>query len=102
MMAARAVWNSEELTRDFQILKLSNSEIFKFFLFFFSTPKVYFGDILQDEGKQLEDELQSKYGKENVTFVACDVTKEDDIKGKPISLINLNLFNRHFGDRPRK
>ena len=48
------------------------------------------GDIQEEKGKQVTQELQSEFGKEMVHFCKVDVTKIDDIRGKK-SKTNHNL-----------
>lgn len=44
--------------------------------------QVCVADVQEEKGKQFVKEQQKKYGAENVKFVVCDVTKEDDYESK--------------------
>lgn len=41
--------------------------------------KVIIIDILEEEGRQTENEFQKNYGKDNVSFYSCDITKYEDV-----------------------
>ena len=41
--------------------------------------KVCISDVKVDQGRKVLEEFREKFGKENVCFIACDVTKEEQI-----------------------
>jgi len=43
--------------------------------------KVCLSDLREDTGQHTKEEFEEKYGKENVHFIQCDVTKQDDLIG---------------------
>ena len=46
-----------------------------------SSSKVCILDVLQECGEQTVGEFQSQFGEENVTFIHCDTTNKENLKG---------------------
>lgn len=72
--------------------------------------RVCVADIQEQKGNDFVKQQQEKFGKENVKFIVCDVTKEDDYKGifefalKEFNKIDLVIDNAGviLEDDPRK